>query len=90
MLGSVIDVVMHPVAGTIRATRRWPANTCHLRSFVALVLLGAISTTGCLAYFRAAGVDVVFTLGDVEVAYILPLLLGCGGSVPSTRTSTSA
>ena len=77
-LGGVLDVLMHPVAGTIRATRRWPASTCHLRSFVALVLLGAISTAGCLVYFRAVGVEVVFTVAQIEVAYILPLLLGCG------------
>jgi hypothetical protein len=49
-----------------------------LRSFLALVVLGAISTAGCLVYFRLAGVPVVFTMGNVEVKYVLPLLLGCG------------
>ncbi len=72
------DVMMHPVAGTIRGTRRWPARECHLRSFLAMVLLGAIMALGCRLYFHVVGVEVVFAVAEVKVAYVLPLLAGCG------------
>ena len=45
---------------------------------LAPILFGVISTAGCLVYFRVDGIAVIFTPGDVEVAYVLPLLLGCG------------
>ncbi len=78
MIAAIVDVVLHPVAGTVRATRRWPARTCHLRALAALVVLGLVSTGGILLYFRVAGYDLHVRANDVRVAYVMPILAGCG------------
>ncbi|MFQ5490166.1 MAG: hypothetical protein ACE5GE_05530 [Phycisphaerae bacterium] len=78
MLREVLEVVVHPFRGTVRAARHWPARTCHLRSLLALVTLGVISTGGCLLFFKLAAVDIMLQLDDVQVAFVTPLLAGCG------------
>jgi hypothetical protein len=82
MIAAIFDVILHPLAGTIRATRRWPASACHLRALLALIVLGVVCSGGCWLYFRVSAFDVGLELTvaarSVEVSYVLPILAGCG------------
>ena len=78
MIAAICDVMLHPLAGTIRATRRWPARACHLRALLALIVLGLLTTGGCLLYFRVVSFQLIVLANNVEVSYVLPVLSGCG------------
>jgi len=82
MISAIFQVMLHPLAGTIRATRRWPAQACHLRALLALIVLGLICTGGCLLFFRIVSYDVSFELvintDSIELGFVLPVLAGCG------------
>ena len=82
MIAAILDVMLHPFAGTVRATRRWPVSSCHLRALLALIVLGLISTGGCVLCSRIVAFDasseLIVRANSIEVTYALPLLAGCG------------
>jgi len=76
-MAAILDVVVHPVAGTVRAVRRWPVRVCRVRALLALIVLGLGSTLGTMLYLRVVSFRSPLLTDDLSVLYVLPILIGC-------------